>query len=286
MSTGRAWGEDEGTQAIRAALLAGAPAAAGMEIIDAHAHIGPWFNFRIPQPYANGMLRTMDQCGIAEAWITADAAIGPDFRLGNDLVWQAVRDHPDRFRGYVTVNPHQTEPSAEEVRRRVDQGWRMIKLHPGTHQHPADGPGYRPIWELAQQHRLHVLSHSFPSAQALAALAATYREVSILVAHAASAPERLAAYYEVCAAHPNVSLDLCGSLLWRGMLEQMVAGAGAGRILYGSDIPFIDPRPQLGRVAFARLPRDALRAVLGGNARAIWRRLSRGDAIERQPADT
>jgi predicted TIM-barrel fold metal-dependent hydrolase len=285
MSTAATWGEDEGTRTLRAALLAGAPASAGVEIIDAHAHIGPWFNFRIPHPYADGMLRTMDRCGIAEAWITADAAIGPDFRLGNELVWRAVRDHPDRFRGYVTVNPHEAEASAEEVRRRVDQGWRMIKLHPGTHEHPADGPGYRPVWELAQRHHLHVLSHSFPSARALAALAATYPAVSILVAHAASAPERLAGYYEVCAAHPNVSLDLCGSLLWRGLLEQMVAAAGAGRILYGSDIPFIDPRPQLGRVAFARLPGAALRDVLGGNARAIWRRLSRGDPAGPGPAD-
>jgi len=52
----------------------------------------------------------------------------------------------------------------------------------------------------------------------------------------------------------------------------MVAGAGADRILFGTDIPFIDPRPQIGRVAYARLPAATLRDVFGGNARRIWRR--------------
>ena len=239
---------------VREALLAGRPQLAGVTVVDAHAHIGPWHNFRIAAPYVEGMLRTMDAAGVQEAWITADAAIGPDFRLGNALVADAVARYPQRFRGYVTVNPHEAQASRDELARRYDDGWRLVKLHTGTHDHPADGPGYRPVWELAQERRLHLLSHSFPSAERLAALAATYPDVTILVGHAASSPAALPGLYAVCAAHPNVYLDLCGSLLWRGLLEQMVTGAGGGRILYGSDIPFIDPRPQLGRVAFARPP--------------------------------
>src|SRR5436190_12726001 len=104
---------------------------------------------------------------------------------------------------------------------------------------------------------MHLLSHSFPSPAQLAALAAAYPDVTISVGHAASFVEPLPAYYDVCREHPNVYLDLCGSMLWRGLLEQMVAGAGAGRavehpagagagrVLYGSDIPFVDPRGQL-----------------------------------------
>lgn len=256
---------------VRDALLNGS-ALGSVDVVDAHAHIGPWFNFRIPHAYADGMLRTMDACGIAEAWITADASIGPDFRLGNELVARAVEAHPDRFRGYVTVNPHEPDASAEEVRRRMDQGWRLVKLHPGTHKHPADGPGYRAVWEMAERYRLHVLSHSFPSGDALAALARTYPNTTIQVAHAASAPDALEGLYSVCAARANVFLDLCGSMLWRGCLEAMAGATGAGRIVFGSDIPFLDPRPALGRVAFARLGETELRAVLGGNARAIWNR--------------
>ena len=81
----------------------------------------PWYNFRIPQPYADGMLRTMDYAGVHVAWITADASIGPDFRLGNALVADAVARHPDRFRGYVTVNPHYPDESLDDLARRYDR---------------------------------------------------------------------------------------------------------------------------------------------------------------------
>ncbi len=256
---------------IKEALLRGEPEAAGVRIVDAHAHIGRWFNFRIPHAFADGMLRTMDRCGIHEAWITALEAIGPDVPGGNRLVAQAVAAYPDRFRGYITVSPHDQAELRDELARYYDQGWRLIKIHPGTHQHPADGPGYRLMWEFAQERGLHVLSHSFPSPAALAALAATYPRVTILVGHASADWKLVPAYCTVCAERPNVYLDLCYSVQWRGLLEQMVAGAGADRVLYGSDLPFLDPRPQLGRIAFAHLSEDQLRLILGGNAQRIWR---------------
>jgi predicted TIM-barrel fold metal-dependent hydrolase len=259
---------------VREAILRGDGRLAGAEVIDAHAHIGPWFNFRIPHPYADGMLRTMDHAGVHVAWITADASIGPDFRLGNALVAEAVTAHPDRFRGYVTVNPHYPEESLDDLARRYDAGWRLVKFHTGTHDHPADGPGYRRIWEFAQERGLHLLSHSFPTPERLNTLAAEYPDVSILVGHAASNAALAPAYCAVCHERPNVFLDLCGSTLWRGLLERMVALAGADRVLFGSDIPFVDPRGQLGRVAFARLPDEDLRAVFGWNARRIWERLA------------
>jgi uncharacterized protein len=263
-----------GGPSVREAILRGDGRLAGAEVIDGHAHLGPWYNFRIPQPYADGMLRTMDYAGVHVAWIAADASIGPDFRLGNDLVADAVRRHPDRFRGYVTVNPHYQVECLDELARRYDAGWRLVKLHTGLHNHPADGPGYRRAWEFAQDRGMHLLSHSFPSPERLAKPAAEYPNVSISLGHAASYPEPLPDYYAVCRAHPNVYLDLCGSTMWHGLLEQMVAGAGADRVLFGSDIPFVDPRGQLGRVAFARLPDDALRLVFGGNARRLWERVA------------
>ena len=205
---------------VREAVMRGDGRLAGAEVIDAHAHLGPWYNFRIPRPDADGMLRTMDYAGVHVAWIAADASIGPDFRLGNDLVADAVRRHPDRFRGYVTVNPHYPDECRDELARRYDAGWRLVKLHTGTHDHPADGPGYRRAWEFAQDRGMHLLSHAFPSPERLAALAAAYPDVTISLGHAASYPQPLPDYYAVCRAHPNVYLDLC-------RLDSVARAAGA-----------------------------------------------------------
>ncbi len=50
----------------------------------------------------------------------------------------------------------------------------------------------------------------------------------------------------------------------------MVHEAGADRVLFGTDLPFLDPRPQLGRVAFAKISDDEKRLILGLNASRIF----------------
>jgi predicted TIM-barrel fold metal-dependent hydrolase len=46
-----------------------------------------------------------------------------------------------------------------------------------------------------------------------------------------------------------------------------VREVGSGRVLFGTDNPFIDPRPQIGRVALARIPDEDKLNIFGANAR-------------------
>ncbi len=68
----------------------------------------------------------------------------------------------------------------------------------------------------------------------------------------------------------NLYLDLTGSALPRGVLELMVARVGAERILFGTDIPFVDIRPQIGYVVFARISDDDKRKILGLNSQRLF----------------
>ena len=54
-----------------------------------------------------------------------------------------------------------------------------------------------------------------------------------------------------------------------GVIEQLVAEAGAERILFGSDAPIMDPRSQLGKIITADIDEDAKRMILGMNAQRI-----------------
>jgi predicted TIM-barrel fold metal-dependent hydrolase len=76
---------------------------------------------------------------------------------------------------------------------------------------------------------------------------------------------------KVAGLHPNLYLELCGSLTTGHWIRQMVATLGPERVLYGSDFPFIELRYALGRVVFAGLPPEDLALVLGGNARRVLR---------------
>jgi hypothetical protein len=53
------------------------------------------------------------------------------------------------------------------------------------------------------------------------------------------------------------------------VIEKLVAGAGADRVLFGSDQPLMDPRVQLGKIITADLTDTEKRLVIGGNAQRV-----------------
>jgi predicted TIM-barrel fold metal-dependent hydrolase len=64
---------------------------------------------------------------------------------------------------------------------------------------------------------------------------------------------------------PNLYLEICSSARNPGAIEYLVSGAGADRVLYGSDLPLIDPRVHVGRVMTADITDADRRKVLGEN---------------------
>jgi predicted TIM-barrel fold metal-dependent hydrolase len=261
---------------LRERALRGEPLA-GTLVIDSHAHMGPWFNFHIPSCDADGMVRTMDRLGVDCCVASGHAAIGPDFRLGNEVVAQAAAAHPGRIYGYIGVNPnYSADEMREELRRcRELAGFVGIKLHPDVHKTPADDERYALAWEFAAEHGLPVLSHAgagsaFNAPSHFSARAEQHPNVAIILAHSASSQDSLDAAIELAAKRENVYLDICGSPLLLGVLEEAVGRIGSRRLLFGTDLPFIDPRPGLGRLAFARIGEEEKRDILGRNAARVF----------------
>ena len=78
-----------------------------------------------------------------------------------------------------------------------------------------------------------------------------------------------AAWDPIYAFTPNYFLETCSTFRTPGVIEQLVEGAGADRVLYGSDIPLMDPRAQIGKIITAEIDEEAKKLVLGGNARRL-----------------
>jgi predicted TIM-barrel fold metal-dependent hydrolase len=55
--------------------------------------------------------------------------------------------------------------------------------------------------------------------------------------------------------------------LWSlfGGIESLVEVAGAERLLYGSNLPHVDPGPAIGAVAYCGLPEEKRRLIAGAN---------------------
>lgn len=244
-------------------------------VIDSHCHMGRWFNFNIPMGDADGMVKRMDRLGIRACVAAHHASVGPDFRYGNDEVLKAMAEFPDRIYGYATVNPNYPDELTAELDRCIRAGMKGIKIHPDVHQHPIDGEKYRPVWEYAEQHGTPVLSHTSTSGnynpvKSFEALAERYPNAVVILGHSGFGSEGADQSIEAASKFPNIYLEITGSVIVYGTLERMVREAGADRVLFGTDLPFIDPRPQLGRVAFAKISDEEKRMILGLNSSRIF----------------
>jgi uncharacterized protein len=248
-------------------------------IIDMHCHGGPWHNFNIPEggSFAS-MVHAMDLLGFDTCVCSPHVAIGPGYHEGNRAVMAAADEFPGRILPYVTINPNYPLAEIEaEIAHWHDLGRiKAFKIHPALHGASATHEGYRPAYEYAQAHSLPILSHSWDGdplggVPVLASLADRFPNASFIVGHSASswaiARDGAAATHE----RPNIYLDLTGSILLRGLLEAMVAEARTDRILFGTDMPFIDPRAGLGRVLNARISDDDKRLILGLTAKRLFR---------------
>jgi predicted TIM-barrel fold metal-dependent hydrolase len=244
-------------------------------VIDAHGHLGSWFNFAIPDSSTEGLLAVMDRCGVATMCVSHLLGVGPDARAGNALLLAELARYPGRFLGYAVYDPHDPEAPERAADLLSVPGVIGLKLHPETHEHPLAGPGYEPAFELAAERGRLVLSHSqhespWSDPAHFAVVAARHPSVQLLMGHAGLTPPGFVAAAEVAAQYSNVTLEICGSRMTDRDLAWLVATVGATQLVFGSDALFLDLRVGLGRVMLAPLaPADRDLLLFGTMTRLL-----------------
>lgn len=242
-------------------------------IIDIHNHIGAFSQFNIPANSAEGMLVSMDTLGIDKAFITPHvAAIGADFKYGNDMVIETVRKYPERFIGYVTINPSYVEEIKDEIERCFSvKGIKGIKLHPSSHGCPIDHKNYQTVYEIADEKRYPILIHVWGKDEVaiINRLAPKYPGAQFIMGHGGAEARAMEDASEVINRHNNAYVDTAISMAPQGNIEWFVKESGSKKILFGTDMPFYDPRHTFGRVAMADISDDEKRDIFGLNAKRL-----------------
>lgn len=167
-----------------------------------------------------------------------------DVTLGNDEMLALQAREPERVRSYVTVNPNDTAHALDEIARGADRGAVGVKLAASRR---ADDPLLDPIAAAAERRGFPVLHHiwqhrtrEWPGQEVsdgadLARLARRHPRVSFILAHIGGGGDYRHTFRAVEDVD-NVLLDLSGSGVDRGMLDDALAAVGARRLLWGSDI--------------------------------------------------
>ncbi len=243
----------------------------GTQIIDFHGHVGRWDRYGMLDEPAL-LLHAMDAAGIDRSCVFN--IFHPDGTTGNDLTARFVAQHPDRFIGFVYVSPLLPATMLPELGRAIDQlHFAAIKLYPPYTPWPLNEAPWAPIYEFANARGLAVIFHTGPEPQSLpkfvGEIAPYYPNANFVVGHAGNTPIERAQAIAAAQAHPNVYLETCSTFRNPGVIEQLVTEVGADRVLFGSDLPLMDPRPQIGKIITARISDAAKRLVLGDNARRL-----------------
>ena len=96
-------------------------------------------------------------------------------------------------------------------------------------------------------------------------LARRYPDLSIHLDHCGQSWEYAKWAAELALRHNNIFAQLNYTLVTNGVIEYLVDHISAERVLFGTDAPMRDPRPQLAWVVFTRLHERQKRLILGEN---------------------
>ena len=126
------------------------------------------------------------------------------------------------------------------------------------------------ILETAADLRLPILGHFTPAE--CDQLMQRVPEATVVMAHMGGQPYALGNWHlavEVAGRHRNLYLDTASSQIDNGMLEHAVRQVGPEKILFGTDIPLLDPWVQRAKVEGAEISDEAKALILGGNMQRL-----------------
>lgn len=260
-------------------------------IIDCHCHAGrgdglsaPWNTHAPLEAY----LRRAARAGIARTIVFP--AFNSDYAEANDALAKIVARLPERLTGFAFVDPVRDAGRVGEMIERavVRHGFRGVKVH-------GCAPT-REVCEAARAFSIPVLADITGKAHAIDMFAPEYPDVNFIIPHLGSFVDDFRAQQQVVdqlVRLPNVYADTSGVRRF-DYLVQAVRRAGARKILFGSDGPWLHPGLELHKIRLLGLPAEEFALIVGGNARrlifgaqvgrrrrvAVRKRSVRGEAVE------
>jgi uncharacterized protein len=194
-------------------------------------------------------------------------AFHTDYAVANrELARIVARWHP-RLIGFAMVNPKSDAGRVREMVREavVRLGLRGLKIH-GHESMPN-----REICEAAREFRLPIIVDVVGKAHVIDMFAPEYPDVNFIIAHLGSFADDWRAHERVVeqmVRYANVHADTSGVRRF-DYLVRAVKRAGATKLIFGSDGPWLHPSVELHKIKLLGLPATDEALVLGGNTRRL-----------------
>lgn len=241
-------------------------------VIDAHTHILPSGISGIYQSIADtkDVVALLDRLGIDCIVTAPHPMLDGMMPFANEAALEASRQFPGRIYGYISICPHD---GISAIQRELDRYGKEksfvgLKLLSGYHGE-LDREEYQYALDFANEAGCPVVAHIWggaPSLKSVEAVVRTRPRMKLIMAHlGGGSAECFDSYVRLMACYPNLYTDICGSLYNRYSIEDVVEKAGETRVIFGSDLIYLDPRYDLGRILFSTLSQAAMKRLLAEN---------------------
>jgi len=233
-------------------------------IIDCHCHAGkgeglhsPWSTDAPIEPY----LRRARAVGIDRTVIFS--AYHNDYARANANVARIAARYPGRFICFACVHAARDAGRIREMIGHAVTQWKFRGIK--VHRHEA--PATREVAEAARAFRIPVIYDVVGETYRVELLASQYPDVNFIIPHLGSFADDWRAHVQIIdqiARLPNVYTDTSGVKRF-DYLAQAVIRAGARKVLFGSDGPWLHPGLELYKIRLLGLPPHEEALVLGQN---------------------
>jgi uncharacterized protein len=232
-------------------------------IIDSHCHAGRGDGASGPEGADAPLGRYLRRA--SAAGIDKSVLIGTfvrDYMEANAYLARVAARHPARFIPFAIVHPERDRGRIEKmVAHAVEQwGFRGIKVH----MH--DAPATPEVCEAARAYNLPIL-YDVMGKTNLLDIVSRYPDVNFIVPHLGSfaddwrAQSRMAS---LLARFPNLYTDTSGVRRFDYIID-VLERVGPGRLLFGTDGPWLHPGLELHKIRLMNLSANDERLVLGEN---------------------
>jgi predicted TIM-barrel fold metal-dependent hydrolase len=186
--------------------------------------------------------------------------------------------------GLLVYNPNHIEKSIKMIGEHYGKNNIVgIKMHPEDHQCYVTDNRYEPLWKLAQEKDIPILSHTwnpnvpskyqkFADALLFENIISKYPKLRIILGHSGAKDHYYIQVIKMLKRHPDKALflDIAGDVLYRDMLETMVDEVGSEKILFGTDIPWMDPLLTISYVRDSEIGTEHKKNIFYNNTRRIF----------------
>jgi len=237
-------------------------------IIDGHCHAGrgdlltaPWNTDAPMEAY----LRRARRAGIERTVVFP--AFHTDYATANRELARVLARWRHRLIGFAMVNARSDAGRVQEMVREavVRHGFRGLKIH-GHEAMPT-----REVCEAAREFGLPLLVDVVGKAHVIDMFAPQYPDVNFIIPHLGSFADDWRAHERVIeqmVRYPNVLADTSGVRRF-DYLVQAVKRAGARKLIFGSDGPWLHPGVELHKIRLLGLPKEEELLILGRNAQRL-----------------